>query len=133
MILDGGCLCGAIRYEVSGEVSRKTICHCDDCRRASGAPNVGWFSVDLSGYRLLKGAPVRFHSSRHVTRTFCGACGTALSYQHEDIPGEIDVTICSLDAPNAVAPEDHTFTCYRLAWDKSADGLAEYSRTRAEG
>ena len=130
MILNGGCFCGAVRYEASGEIFHKTICHCDDCRRISGATSVGWFSVNLSGFRLLKGAPVRFHSTRHVTRTFCG---TQLSYQHEDMAGEIDITICSLDAPDAVAPEDHTFTYYRLAWDKSADGLPDYHRSRAEG
>jgi hypothetical protein len=133
MILNGGCFCGAIRYEASGEIFHKTICHCGDCRRTSGAPNVGWFSLRVSGYRLLKGAPLRFHSSRHVTRTFCGNCGTQLSYEHEDMPGDIDITIGSLDAPDDVAPDDHTFTAYRLAWDKSADGLPEYLRTRAEG
>ena len=126
MPLTGGCYCGAIRYEASDEVFHKTICHCEDCRRVSGAPCVAWFSVMQPDFQLTKGVPARLRSSQRVTRTFCAACGTPLTYQHDDTLTEIDITIGSLDHPDSVVPEDHTFTCYRLSWVKTADGLPEY-------
>lgn len=133
MTLSGGCCCGAIRYETSDRVFHKTSCHCPTCRRASAAASVAWFSVEHSAYQVTAGTPAQFHSSVNVTRTFCGACGTQLTYQHSGTPDQIDVTICSLDDPEPHAPQDHTFTAYRLSWNRSADGMPEYPQTRAEG
>jgi hypothetical protein len=99
----------------------------------SGAPAVSWFSVALDGYQLAKGTPAELRSSPHVTRTFCAACGTALTYRRDDTPGELDVTTCSLDEPEALAPADHTQTSGRLPWDVIGDGLPQYPRSRGEG
>lgn len=131
--LTGGCLCGAVRYETAPQVFNKTICHCPSCRRAAGAPCVAWFSVAVDDYRVTAGAPTTYQSSAQVSRTFCAACGTALTYRRDDIAGEIDVTTCSLDDPASVAPDDHTFAAYRLAWIKIDDGLPAYAHTRAQG
>ncbi len=133
MILSGGCCCGAIRYQASGPLFHLTSCHCPTCRRVSGAASVAWGSVLPENYRVIQGVPARFQSSATVTRTFCGACGTALTYQNQDLPGEIDITVCSLDDPAPHAPQDHTFTRYRLDWDVSADGKPVYAGTRSEG
>lgn len=137
MILTGGCCCGAIRYELGGDAGASpyhlTTCHCPTCRKVCGAANVAWLSVVPASLRITKGAPASFHSSPTVTRTFCGNCGTQLTYQNSDLAGDIDVTICSLDDPEPFAPQDHTFAAYRLSWDLSADGKPAYQRTRAEG
>ena len=87
-------------------------------------------TVESVNYRVTAGAPSRFQSSPGVTRTFCAACGTQLTYQRSDEEQFIDVTLCSLDEPDALAPQDHTFTQYRLSWDMSADGKPEYLRLR---
>lgn len=133
MMLAGGCYCGAVRYEASGPVFNATLCHCSDCRRASGAPAVGWFSVEAGGLRTTHGAPREFRSSPRVLRTFCGQCGTMLTWRHEEAPGEVDVTICSLDDPNAVPPQDHTFVASAVRWLHLGDTLPRYPRTRSEG
>lgn len=132
MTLSGGCCCGAVRYETSDRVFHKTVCHCPTCRRASAAASVAWFSVAIGDYRITAGTPVRYHSSAEVTRTFCGACGTQLTYQRNGALDEIDVTTCSLDDPEPMAPEDHTFACYRLRWETIADGKPIYPQLRAE-
>ncbi len=51
----------------------------------------------------------------------------------DDFPDEIDVTLCSLDNPEAVLPKDHTRTSSRLPWVKLADGLPSYRESRQEG
>ena len=133
MALLGGCCCGAVRYQTVEKTFNATLCHCPTCRRASAAPSVAWYTVRRTDYHITAGAPVRYASSPGVTRTFCGACGTQLTYQRDDAPDELDVTVCSLDDPDRVAPVDHTFAMYRVAWDKPCDGLRDYARLRSEG
>ena len=94
----GGCFCGRIRYEVTGTPFHETNCHCSICRRTTGAPFVAWFSVRPSEFRLASGEPVRFRSSAKGTRSFCGHCGTQLTFQGDDWLDEVDVTTSSLIA-----------------------------------
>ncbi len=128
----GGCLCGAVRYSVSGQPCHLTHCHCTLCRRASGAAFVTWFSVPSEGLRMTRGEPVRYRSSPLAVRSFCGRCGTQLTFQRDDTPSEVDVTVCSLDAPEALSPEDHTYVRSRLRWVMLSDGLPQHSAVREE-
>src|SRR4051812_47536370 len=107
-MLKGGCFCGEIRYEAAARPFNETSCHCSICRRTAGAPFVAWFSVPRTGFRLLQGAPARFRSSAHGTRSFCPRCGTPLTFEDDDFPQEIDVTTSSLDDAESVPPKDHT-------------------------
>lgn len=133
MMLSGGCCCGAVRYETTERVFHATICHCPTCRKAAGAPCVAWFSVVLSDFEIISGSLANYRSSLHVTRGFCAECGTQLTYQHDDFPNDIDITLCSLDDPETTRPDDHTFVQYRLSWMVPGDGRPEFPRSRAEG
>jgi len=132
-MLTGGCYCGDVRYETDGAPFHETICHCPDCRRIAGTPTVAWFSVPAASLRFTAGEPVRFNSSPGVTRSFCGRCGTHLTFQQDDLADEIDITIASLDQPDRVVPRDHTRTRHKLSWDAVCDGLPAYLDTRSEG
>ncbi len=132
-MLRGGCYCGRIRYEAAGTPFHETNCHCSICRRTTGAPFVAWFTVHRSQFRFVSGEPTRFSSSPKGTRSFCPQCGTQLTFKHEDFSDEIDVTTCSLDAPDALPPKDHTRTRSKLSWIKLADRLVEYAESRQEG
>jgi hypothetical protein len=132
MKLEGGCLCGAIRYRASGPPYHLTHCHCTLCRRASGAPFVTWFSVASASFQLVQGEPRRYRSTPGAVRGFCGSCGTALTFQRDDLPGEIDITLCSLDDPEALTPEDHTYVRSRLRWVEICDGLPEHAVARPD-
>lgn len=131
-VVEGGCLCGAVRYRASGESSRPTLCHCNSCRRAAGAPLVAWTTFPPDRFEFTKGTPARYRSSPPVVRTFCARCGTSLTYQHTSFPDEIDVTIASLDDPAVFPPADHTWTSERIAWLELADGLPRFPRSRFE-
>jgi hypothetical protein len=106
------------------------LCHCSICRRTSGAPAVAWFTVSAASFEIVAGQPVTFQSSDHGTRSFCPRCGTPLTFRSTRFPGEIDVTTCSLDDPEAVPPQDHTRTSSRLGWLKLADGLPAFPEAR---
>ncbi|MBN3853654.1 GFA family protein [Paraburkholderia sp. Ac-20340] len=126
----GGCLCGSVRYEIAGEPIGTTACHCVDCRRASGAPFVGWMSVSRDAFKLVAGATKSYASSEGVERAFCPECGTPLTYRSAAYADEIDVATGTLDAPGAAPPEDHTWTSQQLDWVQLADDLPTYPRNR---
>jgi hypothetical protein len=129
----GGCYCKAIRYQVPDQICNSTNCHCTICRATTGAPLVAWFTVPTAAFLLLSGRPTAFRSSAHATRTFCSTCGTQLTFVDDATPDEIDVTTCSLDAPDSVPPDHHIFFDDKVAWLAPADGLPRYRRGRSEG
>ena len=128
--IEGGCLCGAIRYQAWGSADGITHCHCRTCRRASGAPLVAWAGFDSDKFKFTQGQPVSYASSKNVVRTFCGRCGTALTYRRLDLPDSVDVTLGSMDDPEQLSPEDHTWTESRISWVRLSDHLPAYPRER---
>jgi hypothetical protein len=130
-MLQGGCFCGRIRYEVTGTPFHETNCHCSICRRTTGAPLVAWFTVRPSEFRWLSGNPCQFRSSAQATRSFCAHCGTQLTFQGDEYPDEIDVTTCSLDQPETVPPRDHSHVSSKLRWIALSDGLPQFLQARS--
>lgn len=120
---EGGCLCGDVRYRIHGEPLVSTTCQCRTCRKASAAAIVPWLHLDASSFSFTAGTPVEFRSSPSVTRTFCGRCGTPLTYWITDYGPAIDVTTASLDEPNAFPPVFHVWTSHKLGWVQLSDGL----------
>jgi hypothetical protein len=126
----GGCLCGAVRYEARGPGSPPALCHCRSCRHAAGAPVVAWTTWPAAEFAWIAGEPALHQSSAAVTRSFCGRCGTMLTYRHDDHAEWIDVTVCSLDDAAAHAPTDQIWTEDRLPWMTNLDALPAHARTR---
>jgi len=124
--LTGRCLCGAVRYRAGARLYPPTLCHCESCRRASGAHAVGWLTVGARALVFTAGEPREIESSPGVWRAFCGRCGAPLTYRAARRPGEIDVTIGTLDEPGRAAPVDHIWMADAPAWDRPADGLPQY-------
>ena len=112
----GGCRCGAIRFLISGEPNRVVVCHCEDCRRSVGAQSVAWLILSKANYTISSGSPVAHASSPEVERTFCGSCGTSLTYSHSNSPERIDVTVASLDDPGRFPPTKTSFESERIRW-----------------
>lgn len=129
-VFAGGCFCGAVRYRATGAPFDLTHCHCTICRRLSAAAFVTWATFPSAGFAFVAGEPARIASSARASRTFCGRCGTPLTFQLHASPEELDVTVCSLDRPEAIAPEDHTQTATALPWVRLADGLPRHETVR---
>lgn len=129
-LLTGRCLCRAVTYECSAPVIAPSLCHCESCRRAHGAHVVAWATVPRDSFRIISGSARSYASSPPVTRQFCERCGTPLTYSHEHWPDTIDITIATLDQPNAIKPTEHIWMEDALSWDRPTDGLAQYPRGR---
>ena len=129
-MLTGGCLCGAVRYRAGALLYSPTYCHCESCRRASGAHAVAWLTVRLDTFAYTAEAPGAFRSSPGVRREFCKRCGTPLTYRSERRADEVDIGVATLDAPGTVAPADHIWMEDALPWDRPGDALPQHPRAR---
>jgi hypothetical protein len=129
MTIQGGCHCGAIRYEIDGDPMTHALCHCSDCRRHAGAPMVGWTMYQQAQVKVTKGTPKIYASSNAGRRHFCGDCGTGLLYFNEDnLPGIVDVQSCTTDDPSLVPPEVQFQLAERIPWMKDAHLLPGFDR-----
>jgi len=131
-MIEGGCFCGAIRYELRGKCSNSMVCHCRSCRRAAGSPVVAWVTFRTSALRFTRGSPAEFRSSPPVVRTFCPACGTPLTYRHDDYADTIDITTCSLNEPERFPPTHHSWLSHDVPWVKFGDGLQGFQESRPD-
>ena len=116
MSITGGCYCGAIRFRVEEKPMHQANCHCANCRRAVGAQAVAWITVASSGFLWEQGTPQRYRTDTRAWRTFCGACGTSLSYENDSRPNEIDLTTGSLDRAEDFPPNRDVFPEEKLSW-----------------
>ena len=128
--MEGGCFCGAVRYAVEGEPINSGICHCNTCRRIASATGLPFVGVPSAGFRFTRGTPVQYGSSPGVTRSFCGRCGSPLTYRRDDEIEKLDVMTVSLDNPHAVPPTVRLWLSDALDWDSFAGDLPSYPRGR---
>lgn len=131
--IEGGCLCGAVRYRAMSEPFACSLCHCRTCRLASGAPSVAWVVFHSNDFAFIGEEPSSFHSSPGVVRTFCGRCGTPLTYRHTSEPERIDVTTVTLERPDDFAPTKEIWIEHKVAWECLNDKLEHYPRSSAGG
>ena len=121
----GGCMCGAVRYEVSGEPVWVGHCHCKSCRGHTGAPVVTFAGFKKEQVKFTKGDRRIYDSSPGVGRAFCGHCGTPLTWEGmSNLPGRgmiFEFYISTLDDPDAFIPTSHVWYPDKIAWFDVAD------------
>lgn len=122
----GGCLCGAVRYELRGETTSVTYCHCSMCRRFHG--HVGAYAaVDRANFAIVEARGLRWYrSSPNVLRGFCGECGSSLFFDQADLP---KMAFCagSVDEPTGLRSKAHIFVASKGDYYAlSDDGLLRF-------
>jgi hypothetical protein len=122
----GRCLCGEVTFRYEGPENWRGHCHCDSCRRATASPTTTFMGVPKDAVVFDGHPPKAYLSSPGVRRTFCGTCGTPVSYESDRHPNEIHLYAATLDDPADFAPQFHVHTEERLPWVKLADGLPRY-------
>ena len=120
--MQGGCLCGAVRYEATPEDRKGYYCHCRMCQLAFGNTRAAYFNLPKARLRWLTPPPSYYASSKIARRGFCAHCGTPLSFEFIDSP-RLDVSVGSLDAPGELQPGEHFAVESRIAGWHAEDGL----------
>lgn len=119
----GRCFCQAVTFEVDLPVKWCVSCHCESCRRQCSAPMVTYVGVNDGQWRWT-GAEVKiYHSSPGVERTFCGKCGTPLTFRSERMTGLMHFYLNAFEDPEAFEPELHTSYEEKLCWMNVVDDL----------
>jgi hypothetical protein len=114
--MEGGCLCGAIRYRVTASPFAAEYCHCRMCQKAAGAVIVNWMDFRREQLTWLTPEPSEYESSKGARRGFCASCGSTLSFCDSRYPEYYSLTIASLDDPNLVKPTYHIYTESQVKW-----------------
>ena len=126
--MTGGCMCGAVRYEATGEPFSVGHCHCHSCRKHNGAA-----VVTLAGFKAEQVAFAGderkiYESSPGVGRAFCPNCGTPLTWEGDG--GELgpifEFHLSTFDKPDVLIPTAHAFYPERIAWFDIANALPRY-------
>ena len=130
--LEGGCLCGGVRYRLSEPPADLNDCHCIDCRRSSGAPYVTWGTIPRRALTVERGN-VRAIPHADRVRSFAACCGTHLFFADTADSQTVDVTIASLDHPEPFAPAMSIWTEDRLPWVKLEESRPAYRKSRRHG
>ena len=97
----GSCLCGAVRYEVTGALRDVVLCHCSMCRKTHG--HVGAYTATPKGGLTIREARGLkwYQSSDYARRGFCGECGGTLFFEPEG-KDYVAIAAGTLDPPTGL-------------------------------
>lgn len=128
----GGCLCGAVRYEVRGPLRPVVNCHCGQCRKFHGHygaySNAAAKDMSVTGYRHLKW----YRSSNFARRGFCKECGSSLFWERLR-SGTISITAGSIDGPTKLRTIRHIYVRDKGDYYKISDKLDQLPGTMTAG
>src|SRR4029079_664165 len=104
---EGRCLCGAVNFSADGEPKWTSYCHCQSCRRHTGAPVSAYAGFERETVRFAGEAPSYYASSPGVRRGCCARCGSTLTSEGERWPTEVHLHVGVFDDPVPFAPRGH--------------------------
>ncbi|MDH3712359.1 MAG: GFA family protein [Gammaproteobacteria bacterium] len=127
-VANGHCLCGQVRFSFAEPPLWCGYCHCESCRRNTGAVVATFIGVDSERFQRT-GPVASYASSPGVIRDFCRVCGTPLTYRADRFPGETHIYLSTLDEPDRFKPEFHVFCAEKIAWFDTNDKLPRHVAT----
>jgi hypothetical protein len=130
-MLRGSCLCGGIRYEISGQLESPLNCHCSMCRKATGAAFRSRAGVRTAAFRWVVGESLlsKYESSPGDVRTFCRVCGSTLITLFPGNPEELGLALGTLDDDPGVKPQFHVYVGSKAPWHDITDDLPQFATT----
>ena len=132
--LRGGCLCGAVRYEITGPFASAGYCHCTHCQHRTGTGSSANGRVPQATFRLLQGRDRlrAFQPPTGVPKLFCGDCGSAMFSGEPFGDPEVAVRLGTLDGDPGIRPSYRQFTASAVPWEPIPDdGLERHPGTRS--
>ncbi len=124
----GSCLCGGVRFVLTGELGPFGYCHCRSCRKASGSAHAANAPIDRARFSLVEGwRSVREHeSSPGKVRAFCLTCGSPLYAYLRSSPCVLRIRLGTLDTAFTERPRAHTFVSEKADWEPIGDALPQF-------
>lgn len=124
----GGCLCGSVRFVISGGIRNIVYCHCSQCRKAQGSAFATNGIVDVGKFRIESGEHemTAYESSPGQTRYFCKYCGSPIMSKNISRPDQVRVRLGTIESDIAERPGAHIFVTSKANWEDISGDLPQY-------
>jgi len=132
----GGCHCGAVKYEVSGDPVFAAHCQCSDCQKISGAGhscNMAFPEASVNVTGELTEYTIRGASGQDITRGFCPTCGTPIYSKPAAVAGVTIIKAGTLDDPSYYQPQMVIYTKSGQSWDEMPGDLMAFEEMPPRG
>lgn len=125
--LSGGCLCGQVRYQITGPRRNIVNCHCQNCRRTHGHFSA-YTSVDKKDLVIIIEKSLRWYHDRSpdTYRGFCGECGASLFWDARDARDKIAISAGTLDASHGLRTIGHIYLAEAGDYYELNDDLPQF-------
>lgn len=124
----GGCLCGTVQFEISGEIRNIVYCHCSRCRKAQGSAFATNGNVLASDFHFISGhdSLTGYESTPGQTKYFCKHCGSPIISKTESTPELVRIRLGAIDSDIAERPSAHIYATSKANWENICDDLPAY-------
>lgn len=134
--IEGGCLCGAVRYASGDDPLNTTICHCRHCQKQAGSA----FSLVVAVFRHgldiqgeLTTYEDRGESGQAVLRKFCAKCGSPILSDLVAVPDVVFIKAGTLDDTSWLKPDAHIWLDHKQPWLTLPEDLKAFGRNPTMG
>ena len=131
--LTGGCLCGAVRFEVTEPLVSSGYCHCTRCQRRTGTAASPGARIAPGSLRVLAGEEhIRaYEPDDGFAKVFCSACGSSLWSRSQEDPDIVSIRLGAFDGDPGIRPTYRQFVAYAASWEPIPDdGLERFPESR---
>jgi hypothetical protein len=127
-MLAGGCLCGGVRFRITGKIGPAVYCHCKQCQRASGSAFAANAPARTRYFELTSGDDLvsEYESSAGKYRAFCRRCGSPVYSRRDSEPDIKRIRLGTLDSDPERRPLAHMWVISKAPWHSIEDSLPQY-------
>lgn len=124
----GSCLCGKIRFEITGKINNIIYCHCSQCRKAQGSAFATNGIVDAAEFRFTRGETLlsTYELTDDQTRYFCSHCGSPMLSKRKSRPDQVRVRLGTIESEITERPIAHIFAGSKANWEDICGELPQY-------
>jgi hypothetical protein len=129
--IEGGCLCGRVRYNAEAEPTFVGVCHCTDCQKFSGSAFATVVGIPATALKLT-GAVKTFtklgDSGKPIHRRFCPECGSGIMEEADALPGMMMISVGTLDDRSLVKPNSQIYCDSAQSWVQLGEEMKSYAK-----
>jgi len=124
----GGCLCGAVRFEIHGGIRNIVYCHCSQCRKAQGSAFATNGIVNAADFKIVAGEEMLtgYEATPGQTKSFCRVCGSPIMSRSVSSPDQVRVRLGTVESDIGERPGAHIFVTSKANWEDICGDLPQY-------
>jgi hypothetical protein len=129
-VYKGGCLCGRVHFEITGEIQDIVYCHCSQCRKAQGSAFATNGNVARKSFHFIKGEGELsgYESTPGQTKYFCKTCGSPIISKNTTTPNTVRVRLGIIETDISERPTAHIFVTSKASWEEIAGDIPQFDR-----